>query len=79
MSTLRAFLGQMTYYTHFINNLSTISAPLNKLLKKDQPWSWGEEHSKAFKLCKQALRSDSLCIKTKINLLFLIVMNRHME
>ena len=36
-STLRAFLGQLTYYTHFIDNLSTLTAPLNKLLRKEQP------------------------------------------
>ena len=46
-STLRAFLGQMTYYTHFVDNLSKLTSPLNKLLRKDQPWEWGIEQQAA--------------------------------
>ena len=61
-STLRAFLGQMTYYTHFIDNLSTLTAPLNKLLRKQQPWEWGEEQKLAFEKCKEALTSDKLLV-----------------
>ena len=61
-STLRAFLGQLTYYTHFIDNLSTLTAPLNKLLRKEQPWVWGEDQQTAFEKCKKALTSDTLLV-----------------
>ena len=61
-STLRAFLGQMTYYTHFVDNLSKLTSPLNKLLRKDQPWEWGTEQQTAFENCKKALTSDKLLV-----------------
>ena len=52
----------MTYYTHFVDNLSKLTSPLNKLLRKDQPWEWGTEQQTAFENCKKALTSDKLLV-----------------
>ena len=35
---LQAFLGLLNYYGRFLPNLSTVLAPLNKLLCKETPW-----------------------------------------
>ena len=40
---LQSFLGMVNYYAKHILNLSTISAPLNRLRQKDIPWKWTEK------------------------------------
>jgi len=40
---LQSFLGMVNYYAKYIPNLSTISAPLNRLRQKDIPWKWTEK------------------------------------
>jgi len=35
---LQSFLGMVNYYAKYVPNLSTISAPLNRLRQKDTPW-----------------------------------------
>ena len=46
---LRAFLGLVHYYGRFINNLSNVAQPLNKLLCKGVLWRWSEACDRAFK------------------------------
>lgn len=54
---LRAFLGLVQYYGRFINNLSTVAQPLNKLLCKGVLWRWSEACDRAFKKLKTTLAS----------------------
>ena len=42
------FLGAVLFYGRFIPNLSTVSAPLRQLLRKDNPFSWSPECSRSF-------------------------------
>uniref|UniRef100_A0A914IEX9 RNA-directed DNA polymerase n=1 Tax=Globodera rostochiensis TaxID=31243 RepID=A0A914IEX9_GLORO len=60
VSTLRSFLGAINYYGRFIKQMSELRAPLDSLLKKDSPWSWGKEQQSAFDKAKQILLSDLL-------------------
>ena len=60
VSELQSFIGLLCYYNKFLSNLSTVMAPLYELLRKDTPWKWGKEQSKAFKQCKTLLHCDSL-------------------
>ena len=60
VSELQSFLGLLCYYKKFLSNLSTVMAPLYELLRKDIPWNWGKEQSKALKQCKMLLHCDSL-------------------
>ena len=55
VSQLRSFLGMMQYYSHFIENLSSVLAPLNKLLTKNIKWSWTPKNQSAFDQAKQLL------------------------
>ena len=57
-----SFLGLVTYYCKFIKNLSTIAAPLNRLLCKDQPWRWENKCEKAFTELKNKLASTEVLV-----------------
>ena len=62
VSQLRAYLGLVNYYSKFVPNLSQTLAPLNKLLKKNEKWAWGQEQDKAFQKSKDIISSDNLII-----------------
>lgn len=52
---LQRFLGMVTYVGKFISHLSTITAPLRELLKKNIAWVWENRHDDAFNVLKQQL------------------------
>ncbi|XP_036345593.1 uncharacterized protein LOC118754828 isoform X2 [Rhagoletis pomonella] len=54
---LRRFLGLASWYRRFIANFSTLAAPLNQLLKKNETWTWGELQNNAFEALKEKLTS----------------------
>ncbi|GBG72394.1 hypothetical protein CBR_g11972 [Chara braunii] len=43
------------YYRKFVRNVSTIAAPLRRLLKKEAIWQWGKDCTSALKKLKRAL------------------------
>ncbi|XP_037076929.1 uncharacterized protein LOC119098106 [Pollicipes pollicipes] len=45
---LKAYLGLFMYYSKFMDSLATVAAPLYRLLKAGQRWSWGQAESAAF-------------------------------
>jgi hypothetical protein len=55
VSELRAVLGTANYYRKFVENYSTIAAPLNNLLREDVAWNWSEECQRAFDTIKEKL------------------------
>ena len=59
---LKSFLGLVNYYGKFIPQLSTIEAPLNRLLNKDVQWSWGTAQRNAFQILKQQLMSAEVLV-----------------
>ena len=52
---LKSFLGMVNHYSKFLKCLADLSAPLNNLLKKENPWEWTEHHQTCFEKIKQAL------------------------
>ena len=54
---LRSFLGMINYYSKFISNYSTITHPLNELLKDGVEWKWSTEQQKSFNQLKDKLSS----------------------
>ena len=60
VSQLRAYLGLVNYYSKFVPNLSQTLAPLNKLLRKNEKWAWGQEQDEAFQKSKDIISSDEL-------------------
>ena len=59
---LRSYLGLLTYYSKFLQNMSTVLAPLYRLLRNDVKWSWGKQEAKAFKASKKLLTSSALLV-----------------
>ena len=62
VSELKAYLGLLTYYSKFLPNLSTVLAPLYKLLRHKEPWQWTKETEEAFNQSKQLLLSSQLLV-----------------
>ena len=60
VSELRSFLGMVNHYGKFIQFLSDLSAPLNRLLRKDTPWRWSRECQRSFQEIKEALISTKV-------------------
>ena len=52
VSQLLSFLGQVNYYAKFVPNLSSLLAPLHRLLKAGQTWQWSEACDRAFQVAK---------------------------
>ena len=48
ITELQEFLGMVTYLSPFIPGLSTLTAPLHELLKKDAEFSWDASYQTAF-------------------------------
>ncbi|GFO27752.1 retrovirus-related pol polyprotein from transposon 17.6 [Plakobranchus ocellatus] len=51
-------LGTVNYMAKFIPNLSTISEPIRKLLKKDNQFVWEHKQAKTLEKMKNALTSE---------------------
>ena len=59
VTELQEFLGLVTYLSPFIPGLSTLTAPLQELLKKDTDFSWNRTYDIAFERVKEAVVSDT--------------------
>ena len=57
VSGLRTFLGLVQYYGKFIPKMADLTAPLNKLLRKNVFWKWTDEQERAWVGLKEALSS----------------------
>ena len=61
-SQLQQFLGMVTYLSPFIPSLSTHTAPLQELLKKDSEFIWYTYYQEAFDRIKELVFKDmTLC------------------
>ena len=59
VTELKEFLSLVTYLSPFIPGLSTLTAPLQELLKKDTDFSWNPTYDTAFEQIKEAVISDT--------------------
>ena len=59
---LQSFMGMVNYYGKFIPNLSTVTAPLNKLRKKEVKCKWTKGEEKVFEQLKQQLASAKVLV-----------------
>ncbi|XP_043911581.1 uncharacterized protein K02A2.6-like [Protopterus annectens] len=62
VTELKAYLGLLNYYNRFLPNLSTLLAPLHKLLRKEAQWSWQEEQDRAFEQSKELMQSSEVLV-----------------
>ena len=68
VTQLKAYLGIITYYGHFISNLSHVLFPLYRLLRRDKDWRWTKKENKAFQDSKDILISSKLLVHFNPNL-----------
>ncbi|KAK2450150.1 hypothetical protein QL285_009284 [Trifolium repens] len=59
-SEVRSFHGLASFYRRFVNDFSSIAAPLNELVKKNVVFKWTDMHEKAFNLLKDKLTNAPL-------------------
>ena len=52
---VRSFLGLVNFCRKFIKDYSTITAPLRRLTKKNEKFSWGKEEQESFDELKKRL------------------------
>jgi hypothetical protein len=57
-TAVQRVLGMVKYLDKYIPHASEICKPLRDLLKKENKWSWQNEHREAMKQVKAALMSD---------------------
>jgi len=55
-----SFYGLTSFYKRFVKDLSTLVAPLTKIVKKSMDFKWGKEQVQAFSLLKAKLISAPL-------------------
>nr|GEY00569.1 reverse transcriptase domain-containing protein [Tanacetum cinerariifolium] len=67
---VRSFLGHANFYQRFIKDFSKIDRPLTKLLEKDTPFQFNNEHQKAFELLKEKLTCAPVIVTPNRNLPF---------
>lgn len=56
---VRRFLGMSGYYRKFVPNFATISEPLTRLIRKNQPFVWEEEQKEAFRMLIATLAENA--------------------
>ena len=59
ITKLQEFLGMVMYLSPCIPGLSTLTAPLHELLKKDTDFTWNCTYDAAFQCVKDAVISDT--------------------
>uniref|UniRef100_A0A3B3T0U0 ribonuclease H n=1 Tax=Paramormyrops kingsleyae TaxID=1676925 RepID=A0A3B3T0U0_9TELE len=62
VTELKAYLGLLNFYNKFLPRLSTLLAPLHKLLRKGEPWCWGPAQEKVFCKSEELLQSSSVLV-----------------
>lgn len=60
---LKAYLGMLNFYAKFLNNVSTITQPLYRLLRKEKKWSWmKEQRGKAHDITEALLEQQESAV-----------------
>ena len=60
IKALRSILGSITYYQRLLPNLSTLLAPLYRLLQKGVKWEWSDECKRALARVRRLLAGDTV-------------------
>ena len=60
---VRGFLRFCNYYRKFVKNFSEIAKPLAQLTSKNKPFTWGDEHDKAFNILKDRLCNEPILLQ----------------
>ena len=59
---LHTMLGHTGYYRKFIKGYAQITAPMEKLLKRDAKYKWNEEFQKSLDILKETMVTTSILV-----------------
>jgi hypothetical protein len=59
LKQLRSFIQFVNFYRVFFEHFATVMEPLNRLLKKNEPWRWEQEQQDTFDACKKIIANDA--------------------
>jgi len=62
---IRSFLGLVGYYHQFVEDFSSIAAPMTRLTQKGAPFRWTEECEESFQKLKTALTTALVLVLPK--------------
>ena len=62
ISELRSYLGMLNYYQSYLPDLSSVSEPMHRLLRKGAAWKWGADQEAAFQKTKLMLGKSPLLV-----------------
>ncbi len=71
VAQLRSYLGLLSSYSRLLPQLSTVTtvtAPLNQLLRASQPWKWTRTEEQAFQASKRLLLSSQVLMHFNLDL-----------
>ena len=57
-SSLKAYLGLLSFYRAYLPDLATMIEPLNELTRQGTPYKWGKRQEKAFEDSKKAIMTS---------------------
>ena len=73
--SLQSFLGMINFYCRFVPNLSSLLAPLNRLLQDIVQWDWFEDGAHAFAPIKKHLSASPVLTHNRNDLLLVLEVN----
>jgi hypothetical protein len=59
---LQSYLGLINYYSRFLQNISTVLAPMYLLLQKGEPFTWGKQQEESWIKSKKLLVESDLLV-----------------
>ena len=62
---IRSVMGLVGFYREFIPNLAALAEPLQKLMRKDVKFEWGQEQQQAFESIKSSI-SENSCLEIPV-------------
>ena len=75
VKSVRQTLGSFGYYRRFISQYAVKAKPLNDLLKKDNPFVWGEKEEQSFQTLKDCLIKHTILIYPDFEKTFTLTTN----
>jgi hypothetical protein len=62
LKQLQSFLAFCNFYHRFINHYADLCEPLNRLRKKDYPWTWEQDQQEVFDALKLAFTKEPVLL-----------------
>ena len=62
VTEIQSFLGLAGYYRRFVEDFSTLAAPLTALTKKDRKYEWSDKCEQSFQELKKRLTSAPILV-----------------